>query len=551
MDRELARLIDLDTPKLNPSLASGLAVKATEDAVEYIDAAFRAASFPDFITYEGYRPCSPTEEFEKVTNKNITKKEKQRSKRYFSVDQSDMYLVAFNFKFQGKMLPPHYIYIPFVSEGGYIHIRGSRFQVSPVLADRIISVGKDNVFIRLLKARLTFKRLPYHVMRNDRQAMVQLIYSDNIHNAAANRKAKGVSIKRSSLGHYLFARYGLAEAFLRFAQCTPVVGGVEVNRNVYNEDEWVIFTSRRIPPQGTPKKAPYTPTTLRLAVRRTEMNPMVEQLAVCLFYLADRFPQRVVPEYLNHTNLWRILLGQIILPDVKGEGTLQFRMDSHISSLDKYIDGFTRKKMEKEGTPITDIYQMFALVMERFNHWIIDGAKKLSSMYDKELSVKYYMLNGIVVRINHFAFNMSAPQKKPLTAEMVIDRLGKIIKRHTAFKITSGHGEVSTSGYPGDNKAFNATTRLVPQAKANIIPQKGKKKGGGVSMKDPMHYLHVSVAEVGGYSSMTKSEGYGRDILNPHVSTDADNNVLRNPERRDLLDSVQVLVDRDNREQFE
>jgi len=63
-------------------------------------------------------------------------------------------------------------------------------------------------------------------------------------------------------------------------------------------------------------------------------------------------------------------------------------------------------------------------------------------------------------------------------------------------------------------------------------------------LNDPSKRLHVSVAEVGGYSNLPKSEPSGRSRLNPCVRIDDKGVVIRNPERIEMLDSIQEMIRR-------
>jgi hypothetical protein len=99
---------------------------------------------------------------------------------------------------------------------------------------------------------------------------------------------------------------------------------------------------------------------------------------------------------------------------------------------------------------------------------------------------------------------------------------------------------VSTISTPGDNKATKITSMLVPQSASN---RQSQRKDRAV-LNDPSKRLHVSVAEVGGYSNLPKSEPSGRSRINPHVRIDPKGVVLRKPEYVEMLDQIQELIKR-------
>jgi hypothetical protein len=99
---------------------------------------------------------------------------------------------------------------------------------------------------------------------------------------------------------------------------------------------------------------------------------------------------------------------------------------------------------------------------------------------------------------------------------------------------------LSTTSSPGDNKAFKLTAILIPQSSSHKGAG-GKDRG---VINDPSKRLHVSVAEIGGYSNLPKSEPSGRARLNPCVWLTDKYVVMRNEYLRPLLDKVQQMIKR-------
>src|SRR5687768_11868342 len=103
MDRELARLIDADTPKINPQIGNGLAVEHMKQCEKYLDDVFKAAAkgFPEGLLYLGSERCTPQEEFDENTKI-------KGNKRVFDVARSDIYMVKYLFSYKGVPLPPRF-----------------------------------------------------------------------------------------------------------------------------------------------------------------------------------------------------------------------------------------------------------------------------------------------------------------------------------------------------------------------------------------------------------------------------------------------------------
>jgi hypothetical protein len=534
MDAELGRLIDTDTPKLNPLIANGLAVEHMRYVDNYVDQVFQSAAkgFPEGLVYLGCRSATPKEEFDETTKKKGTK-------RMFDTARSDIRMMKYLFSYKGEELPPRYLYLPFVSDAGCLYLGGSRFNISPILTDRVISVGVTNIFVRLLRDRLTFERMSHHYMVDGKRETVQVAWSLIYHKNAKMKKLRPTVKANCALMHYLFCKYGFVDTFMKFGKCRPVVGGGEITKNTHPEDEWVICSSTQVKPKGCGRGF-YEPSHIRIAVRKEEMTPMVRNMIGGFFYIVDHFPTRILPEYVESKRLWMILLGHIIFSGNINEGKLYDDIADHMTSLDEYLDGLVIQKLREIGQPVGDIYELFSVVIGKFNDWLLAATDKVASMYDKELSILYYVLYEISSAIFKLYFKLKAASKKELTSKEIIATMNLTLRAGLVFSMTKNHGEVSTISSPGDNKAFKITSILVPQSGSSRL---GSRKDRAV-INDPSKRLHVSVAEVGGYANLPKSEPSGRSRINPHLQVDVKGVVMRNPTHAALLDGIQEQIRR-------
>jgi hypothetical protein len=138
-------------------------------------------------------------------------------------------------------------------------------------------------------------------------------------------------------------------------------------------------------------------------------------------------------------------------------------------------------------------------------------------------------------------YRLRTAAKKQLTEKGVINVMNATLKTGLIFAITRQTECMSTVSYSGDNKFFKITSILASQSSSS--KPAGKKSRARIT--DPSKRLHVSVAEVGGYSNLPKSEPTGRHRINPHLRIDARGAVLKDPEKLNLLTSVQALIERD------
>ena len=541
-DVELARLIDSVTPKLNPRTAKGLAVEHLANPEDYINQVFHSAAkgYPAPFTYAGHSRTTPIEEF----NEQKRRTSNRGSKKQYDIARSDVFMEKFHFCFDGDPLPPRFFSLPFVGEAGTIHISGSRFVISPIMADRVISVGEDDLFVRLLRAKLTFKRLGHHFKVNGQTETVNVTWSE-IHNGRSKTKGvTGAGKAKTTMMHYLLGKYGFTETFRRFGKCHPIIGGPEINSNSYPANEWTICSSSQVRPRNS-FRGSYAPSSVFVAVRNEEFTQVVKSMMAGFFYIADFFPQRVIPDtfkhngqdvlYVDSQRLWMILMGHILFSSLSLEGQLADNIADHYHSLDYYIDIIVDKQLQEIGIKIDSVYELFFIVIENFDKWVVDSGDKLTSVYDKELNVRHFLLQDITAAIMNMNFRLNAAAKKGLTRNEVIKIMDATLKSGKIFLITKNHGEVSTISAPGDNMAFKMTALLIPQSESN---KKAKRNDRGV-LTDPSKLLHVSVMEICCYSNLPKSEPSGRQRLNHAALLDERNVVERHPQYREMLDNAQ------------
>lgn len=535
MDKRLRRLIAEDTPKVNPAVVNGIATKAIPAAEEYIDTVFRSTMKASLygLEYIGCERCTPIEEFNEATRKRGTR-------RQFDIARSDIYLMRYNFRYNGKELPPRYLYLPFVSQAGTIILSGSRYLVSPVLNDKVFSIGHSNIFVRLLRDKLNIEREPHTVVIDGSRETVQIVWSLIYHRVGSMKRLRATTKAKCSLVHYLLAKYGFKEMMQRFGNCDAVIGSGEINPEAYPVEEYVIIESTQIKPKGF-GRGYYRPSQLRVAIPRAQYNEHVKNLVCGFFYVVDHFPDRIKSSWVDNTRLWIILMGHILFSGTISEQKLFEDVSDHFESLDEYIDAVVQAKLKDIGHEISDIYQLFDLIIANFNTWILTAADDINSMYGKELEVLYYVLYKTTSDIVKLHFKLKAASKKrELSEKEVISIMNMFLRQRGIFNITKSHVGVSTESYSGDNKFFKITSILVPQSTSNRMS--GKKERA--ALISPANRLSASIAEVGGYANLPKAEPTGRTRINPHVMLDDRDGILRNDKFRDLLDDVERRIRR-------
>lgn len=537
MDSKLFGLVETLIPKFNTSLVDGLACRELKYVEGYVDRIIRCAEvdFPEGLKYRGYRRCTPQEEqtvnTERLSGQTST----------LELARSDVFMIKLYFEFKGEELKPCYLNLPFVNDAGIIHIRGSVFSIAPVLADKAISVGSDNIFIPLNRDMLTFHSQIQHFYRNGQREGVYVVWSPIYHlKKKPGRTALRPAVKGfTTLIHYLFAKYGLRRTFAEFANADVIVGDdSEITEERYPSNEWVICSSTQRKPVGV-KDRNYVGTNLRIAIPKSQYNLSTSNMIGGFFYIADHFPQRIQAEWVDEPRLWMILLGHLIFGGHGNEGKIAEDVANHLKSLDGYLDNEAKMYLQSDDIYCADVYGLFMHIIETFSHRVTQSTSAVASMYDKRLMILRYVLKDVTRGINKFMYRLNSNSKKALTANDIRKTMERFIKPNLVMGINKGHGEVSSVSSPGDNKYFKITSGIVPQTDSS-----GGRSRSKSSLGDPSNFLHASIAEVGSYLTPGKSSPTGRGKVNPCLTIGSEGLVVRDPNKQELLDKVQRRIQR-------
>lgn len=550
MDVNLAKIMDKYTPDLNDTLAEGLAIVHMKQVEEYIDSIFRsvAKKFPSDLVYDGYVRCTPFEEFAEATRKRSMG---GLSRRYLDLARNDTYMVKYYFRFKGEEIV-RYLALPYLTSDGYIHISGVKYVISPLSCDKIISVGIKDIFVKLNLSKLTFKSIAVSYLANGCTDTVQLVYAKVYNKSSKNNSRSKKATPYSCMTHYILCRYGLFRLFKEFVGCTPIVMDIrDVDYKVYNPDEYVVCQSVGVKPSRG-YKGNYVANTIALIFKKDEYTNTCRSHVAGFYYIIDHWPERVEVSDLGNEDevrKWKHLLGELIWGDSASIGRLETDAEEHLQSIDNYVDDIMYSKFEDIGMKVENAYELFAIIVENFNDWLVKKNNTVCSMYEKELEVLYYVLTDIVNAINNMffkithAYNKVNSKGKPVEVSIkdVKNIMNGTISTKLISKLSSGHAEITTVSTSSDNKAFKTTMMLVPQEStgANM-----NRKSNNKAKDDPTQNLNSSIAEVCVYSAINKSDPSGHNRLNHYACISANGEIKRNPKFIELLDDVQQYLDR-------
>lgn len=532
---DLYDVVDSQIPQFNKKIADGLVVSEIKQVEDYVHRLFlqAAQNYPPGLEYIGYSRCDPKTVYNKITERSKNK----AGKNVYEFSESNIYLMQYDFKLNGVLIEPVYIYLPYVKDGGIITIKGSNYSISPVLADMSLSVGQDNIFIYMNKSKITWRQFLHHYMVDGETKSEYVVWS-RAHNNGI--KATTLSRKTSNI-HYLFCKYGLTKTFSKYGNANVTIGYDEINTINFPPEEYVITSSTRLKPPG--KNGKYFPSGIRLAIPKSQFNHITSGMIVAFFYIVDHFPDRVTPDMIDNLDIWCILLGHCIFKTNDSEGKLLNNISTHLTSVDSFVDGMVKDWLSQDNIIVDDIYDLFAYVSANFSSRISYASKTLASMYNKRLLVLRYMLFDLTDGIFNTMFDVNKlARNSAVLKEKEVKRIfRRRLKPRLVTFINRKHAEVSSISSSSDNLATKITSNVVMQS--NMAGTTTSKAKGAVF--DDSKAIDASIAEVGSYNNLPKSDITGRGRINMFVRIRHDNSIERNPYLKDMLDNVQRLIARD------
>lgn len=527
MDNALFDRIDDSMPKFTPEIAEGYAVSQMAKNEEYIDRLFQqiAQNLPPNVKYHSPpRRLSPLEEF------NIVKSSRRGGTRnIYDVAKSDVYMMAFRFSVDGVEVV-HNMYMPFVSTGGIITIKNARFSISPVIADVALSVRGDSIFIIMNRAKLTFKKFSGNINVDGERESTYIVWSQ-----VYNIKTRSTL---STLGHYLFAKMGVTKAFKRLGADVKAIPINEVSSEHYPIDKWVTISSAGR--KFGARSAFVSRSEIALMVPRHQYNHVVKTLAATFFYIADIYPERVTIHDLDSTNIWRILLGKVLFQPGDSDGKILNQINTHISSVDGYVDGLVQEWLADGGYPgITNIYDLFFLLIDIFPTAVANTSDTISSLYGKRLVVNRYVNEDIINGISSvlFAVQKQMNAKGEVKPKDLQTFLSRNLKFNQILRINSGHSEVKSVSSASDCLLHKITSITLLQTETTT-------GNGSSSTFDDSKVADASILTHGAVMNLPSKDPTGRSRLPGCARIDESGTFILDPAHREIIEDVQRKVKR-------
>ena len=510
-DPIMAELFRQDMPSMNKNIMEGLVMSWGDQQCAYLEQVWRGAikSYPPGFEFVGIEQCTPDEEFAHASRVS-------NNRRSLDLARSDTTLFKTKLRYKKVPIPDRYLYLLHFYRGGLYHISGTEYHAPPVLTDKVISPGLDSVFVKLLRDKLIIRRTLHNIVVDGVRENLTVVWSQIYRKANDNSKVEATSRAETILAHYLFCKFGFYGAFEKYAGVRPIIGLEEINQTNYPPETYTIFASCETKPTTCLTNF-YEPVKYRIAIEKSKISALTTGLVVGFFYILDHFPNMMPLGSLGRTDMWRIMLGNILFSGNYGAAKLLTRVNEHFGALDEYMDAIAVEKLSEINYDVKNFYDLLSELIKKFSLLLVSNRDDTLSMYSKSIEVLYYLLYDItsaIFRVSHALCKIAA--RREITERDITETFSKYMKPGMILKLSNGKvcSEPVATSTP---LLYPKITALCAEQESLPGATRGKSRRGSVS---PKNHIHVSMATCGSPLFLAKTNPTPKRHLNPYVMID-------------------------------
>ena len=558
---QLLKMVDEKFPKINPKIGLGIVYYDCQNPMGKVNETLTSSinnAIPG-LKYEGWHWLSPEQEYREraqlVRSNKISQKGQDalRSKApsTINIDPNDMRMVCIKMSYKGKPLPDRNLLIHYVSKYNNMTINGARYRFAPVLYDAFPSVSRNDVFIQLDKAKVTFRNNKNVLLLRDEEltrinVVCSALFNDKGSSKVKQNKMQVADVRMDTcLVHYMLCHYGINNLFEKVLK-------LKIDKDVFiydeqkftpqfDKNEYVVYKSiRKQPNTYLGHTNAWSPTYICIAVKKNRETPLIRNYIAGIYYILGNFSAYLNMESLNEPIKLMHTLGIILFGPTESLNMIVNKVDSHIRSLDSYMEASTAANIRAKGYNVKNIYELMAVVVENYDRWVAWYKQNSSSCYEKTISTRHYTYFQINRAVNLLVFALTGLYNRKgdnVREQDIVKELTQTLRPLMAYKVISEHGsELAVISDATDRPILNAGTHIVPQS--HTAPG-GKNRRTSVT---PEVAADSSVSVACSYLAIAKSNPSGRSSISPWLDL-GDDRVVRKPEKyADLLDRTQAYL---------
>lgn len=493
----------------NEEVCHGLAISEFPKIPHLVDLAMRQAfkSFGQF-QYCGYSLADPKEAYAEIVRP-------RGNKQQFEQAHTSSALYRYDFKFGQEKMRPRYMYLPYLDGDGLLTIKDSRYVVSPTISDQFLSIEEGKIFIPIPRAPVIVNREDYYYHRDNMLIPADVLWS----RVYCTNKDEAPPSRFPLLLNYFFCLWGVHRAFEFMGMEVVVIDEAAYNEEDFPTDQWAKCTSAGKKPKTRITNF-QTPDTV-LMVNREHLNRVNESFIASFFYIIDNCADLsyLRPELMEDTTVWKRALARFIWRSPNVLDCVE-QIDSHLESLEEYIDETVRNRIRVAGLGTETIWDLFRYVMVNYKDLTINSNP--ASTLGKELRIVEPVIQDIVIMVNRLMFALRGLPEKKFKKETIEDLFNRGFAQNLVVRLASDHPEISLVESATDSKVMKITGLV-------YRPSKNGGAATAADMHNPMYFLDADMLDTFSRRMVTKSSPTASNRIRPAIKLGPNNEILPDP----------------------
>ena len=509
---EIIKEISGEIPQFNDHLLNEYPKQQTLATVDFLAGAFKEAMkfLRDKIVFEGYRILQPKE---RVTFELFT----QRSGAY--ITNSELMLIAYEFSFEGKSFISH-IYLPYLTSDNTIVIRNIKYSLMYGITEKIFSRHADYITIRVIRQPLQFSREINHFISdvNTNETINDFIVSTKLH----TRKPPKKNIIKTTIVHYMLAQFGFEGTLFKFGldrSHIDVVDTISDDIEKYN-----YYTAKASSPKNKEEQMLY------LKVDKVILEDITyKRLVINICYILSAYNKHILEDLFESSNTtYLTYLGELLYPN-QGPSGAKNHADTHIYSVDKFIDPATKNRLHTFGVNVDNIWDLIQYVFIDIDKIMVNSTPQ--NLYDKRITLTdLFMIESFITPIYKKVYHLD--QRPNQLSEKELSRL--INLRATTIRGMNRAANVAmvSSGMINEN-------RLLSYALQKLRLSGSKSATPSLNSEEARFHTSTTIIEnsVGFSGKLPGVTG----TLNPYTKIDDNGGIIKQPYADDLDELSEYL----------
>jgi len=515
MNRALKNVILKRDKKLNHDVMDGLSRKTIPSLPEYLHHIIRASVPTKYIEYLGYERLSPIEEFwTQFNNKGL--KLIPPNKNKIDITDNTLYKVKYIFKYKDEIIE-RIIMLPYVRRGGILTLSGAQYYIAPVLTEYVISSSGNDVFARLIKDKVTYRRLDKGIVIDGNKEVIGITVTKPYRINKNTNKNVPISL-------LMLVKYGFYGVFKRYMNIDKedIIILKDTDPTSEQKKDFMVFESMGRKPRRL-KDNDYIPHNIKILVKRDKVTPTVKKIIASIITTFDYinvFSRNIISAIKDkdtENRFWKIILGKMIYNNKKYTlDKILYDMNEFMNNLDNYIDDITKQRLKEIGIKVENYYDLLFWVIDNFERMTLEGIDRSADISNRYIDINYYIAYDLIHGFNLAMYALIKEFNRK--SNVTVKDINKIFDTHWStrkiYSLVKGGTNIAMNpiDYSGDNYYFKITSSLVDQNQGQ-----GVKKSKDNNFPKSTRRIHGEDPYIGSILYISKKAPSPRFKINPYA----------------------------------